>query len=109
MIIARSKKYVLRVAPLAFAVIVVFTARADAGFVPIPQPDATYLGQTTLLPISVARLRHRHFALIGGPHVSFDTPLVALTTPAQHGPVGARHRTSKAQRREFSGRTASRR
>ena len=61
--------------------IVVFTARADAGFVPIPQPDATYLGQTTLLPVSGLDFDTVSSLSSGGLTVSFDAPLVALTTP----------------------------
>ena len=95
MIIARIKKYVVRVVPVAFAVITLFTARADAGFVQIPMPDATYIGQTTLLPVSGLDFDAVSSLSSGGFTVSFDTPLVTLTVPTRLEQLGLATRRRK--------------
>ena len=82
MSIARFKQSAPRFALAGFAVIAIFTASARAGFTPIPMPDATYVAQTTLLPVSGADFDTLSSISSGGFTVSFDTPLVALTTGA---------------------------
>jgi hypothetical protein len=85
----RPKQCALRVASVAIALLALFTARADAGFVAIPQPDATYIGRTTLLPVSALDFDTVSSLSSGGLKVSFDTPLVALTTPSTWGSWGS--------------------
>jgi hypothetical protein len=78
---ASSKQCAPRMMLVAFTVVTLFTASAEAGFVPIPQPDATYLAQTTLLPISGNDFDTVISLSSGSFTVSFDSPLVVLTTP----------------------------
>jgi hypothetical protein len=49
--------------------------------VPIPLPDSTYVGQTTLFPVSGLDFDSVSSVSSGSFTVSFDTPLVALSVP----------------------------
>jgi hypothetical protein len=81
MIRLKSVQFALRVAQVALTLIAFFTARADAGFVIIPQPDAAYVGNTALFAVPGADFDTTSSLSFGSFTMSFDTPLVALTTP----------------------------
>ncbi len=74
---------------VAFGVLTVGTHAAHAGFVPIAQPDAAYLSDTTLLPITAADFDIVPSLSSGSFSVTFDTDLVALTVPTTWSNWGA--------------------
>jgi hypothetical protein len=81
MLFSTSKHNTGRSLILAFGFLVVFTSAAQAGFVPISQPNASYVASTTLLPITADDFDLVSSLSAGGLTATFDTDLVALTTP----------------------------
>ncbi len=77
-----SRHFTWNVAHIAIVVVVFFTPGAQAGFVAISQPDASYLGQTQLFPITGPDFGVFSSLSSGSSTVSFDTDLVALTVPS---------------------------
>src|SRR5262245_52451550 len=89
MIVTIKRQCAVRFVQVVFVLLVFFTTRAEAGFTPIPQPDATYLGGTTLFPVPGADFDTVSSLALGGFTVSFDSPLAALTTPPSWGSWGS--------------------
>jgi hypothetical protein len=73
----------------ALGVLTLGTPAADAGFVPIAQPDATYLSASTLLPITGADFDLLPSLSTGSFSVTFNIDLVALTVPSTWSSWGA--------------------
>jgi hypothetical protein len=74
---------------LAIGVWVVSTASARADFTPIPQPDAAYLANTGVAPISAADFDVVTSLLARGVTATPDIGLVALTVPTTWGSWGS--------------------
>src|SRR5262245_62506102 len=80
---------VTRTAPLALGPLVwaaltltaVTAVPARADFIPIAQPNAAYLGSTTVLPITDPDFLTVFSLTNGTTTASFDIPMVALTVP----------------------------
>src|SRR5262245_8814039 len=81
MLSLRSDRQALRLLSLLVGVLAARTSAARADFIPIPQPDASYVSSTSLLPITAADFDAVSSLSSGGFTVSFDVDLVALTVP----------------------------
>jgi hypothetical protein len=90
MLLPTSRNGTWRILSLAFGVLGAFTSAAPAGFIPISQPDATYLSETTLLPITAADFDVVSSLSAGNLAVTFNTGLVALTVPTTWSSWGSR-------------------
>lgn len=80
----------------AVALVVAWAAPATAGFVPIAQPGAAYLGATALLPVSGADFDVVPSLAGGGVTATFDVGLTILTTPTSWGSWGSPPDTESA-------------
>jgi PEP-CTERM motif len=89
LLLSTSRYDASRVLSGAFVVLIVFAPHAAGGFVPISQPDATYVSTTTLLPINAADFDVVSSLSVGGLAVNFDVGLVALTVPSTWGSWGS--------------------
>jgi hypothetical protein len=72
---------VWRAVIVSLGVLTLDTCVAHAAFVPIAQPDAAYLSESTLMPFSAADFDVVSSLSSGSFSVTFDTDLVALTVP----------------------------
>jgi hypothetical protein len=81
MLSSNSRHGSWRLLSLLFGILVVLTPAARAGFIPIPQPDATYVSSTLLLPITAPDFDVVSSLSNGGFSVMSNIGLVALTTP----------------------------
>jgi hypothetical protein len=81
MLSSKSRSGVWRALIVLLGVLSLGTSAAHAGFVPIAQPDAAYLSESTLMPFSAADFDVVSSLSSGLFSVAFDTDLVALTVP----------------------------
>jgi hypothetical protein len=72
---------VWRAVIVSLGILTLDTCVAHAAFVPIAQPDAAYLSESTLMPFSAADFDVVSSLSSGSFSVTFDTDLVALTVP----------------------------
>jgi hypothetical protein len=89
MLSSKPRHRVWRAMVVSLGVITLDTCVAHAGFVPIAQPNATYLSESTLMPFSAADFDVVPSLSSGLFSVTFDTDLVALTVPTTWASWGA--------------------
>ena len=89
MLSSKSRPGVWRAVIVSLGVLTLGTCVAHAGFVPIAQPDAAYLSESTLMPFSAADFDVVSSLSSGLFSVTFDTDLVALTVPTTWASWGA--------------------
>ena len=78
-----------RTAIVTIGVLTIGASTVHAGFAPITQPDAAYLSESTLLPITGADFNLVPSLSSGSFSITLDTDLVALTTPTSWSTWGA--------------------
>jgi hypothetical protein len=81
MLSSKSRHGTWRVLGLTLGVLVALESTSRAGFIPIPQPDASYVSGTFLLPITAADFDVVSSLSSGSFTVNSDVDLVALTVP----------------------------
>jgi hypothetical protein len=86
---SKSRHDTWRILSLTIGILVVSRSAAHADFVPISQPDATYLANTSLAPIATADFDLVSSLTAEGVTVTPDIGLVALTVPTTWGSWGS--------------------